>query len=472
MWRTREARPNAAGRILSEVSTTTVSILNGSEAQETFRRQLLDEAQTSEGRAGGANELAIWLASLLSFFDLRNHPLSEDERAEASAKNFVHEARIIRQTLRRCLMLGLSAGVPADTSGSGRDEYDDGLNGPPPAVSCAARDERVPKGELLRVLAELCSLCDELADSGAVRLSAWTAFGETVNRELGGERLRGCSEPEANVELLRAARPELLRLAERISPDALAGDVLIIFSLLVRALEQLGFVESLLRRDFPLKQTLPIFTLVQEQSRSLVWMIETRALRAGEGRQEVHESLDSAAYALSMELNKVYRRELVGLAALGQAPTIYARVENSCGLLRDCFEQTAIAIACIFEPDFDGPELFPGIRRKLERSLRLREDVWTLLELVRRAEKERERRPLAPLIERLTAFQQGSMRFLMFKDWESFERFVAELTAARGAIELGPVLHRFATYLEALFGQLNMRALLADHPFDYPPVGD
>ena len=470
--RPRPARPKATRRILSEVSTTPASIVNGPEVQETFRRQFLDAGQTAESRAEGAGELAIWLASLRSYFDLKNHPLSEAEQTDALARNFVHEARVVRQTLRRCLLLGLSAGLPASPRFHVRDEYESTLTDALSTGSSVARVETVPAAELLRVLSDLCALCDELADSGTVSLSAWTAFGETLGRELGRAGLGGCSEPETNVELLRRTQPELLSLAERILPDALAGDVLIILSLLARALEQLGFVESLLRRDFPLKQALPLFALVQEQSRALIWMIEARALRAGDGVQEVHDSLDSAAYALSMELNKVYRHELVGLVASGQAPMIYARVENSCGLLRDCFEQTAIAIACLFEPDFDGPKLFPGIRRKLERSLRLREDVWTLLELVRRAEKERDRRPLAPLIERLNAFQQGSMKFLMFKDWESYERFVAELTAARGAIELGPVLHRFATYLEALFGQLNMRALLADHPFDYPPVSD
>ncbi len=58
----------------------------------------------------------------------------------------------------------------------------------------------------------------------------------------------------------------------------------------------------------------------------------------------------------------------------------------------------------------------------------------------------------------------------MYKDWESFERFLAEVVAARGAVELTPVLHRFGTYLEALFGQINMRAVLAAQPFDYPAV--
>jgi hypothetical protein len=56
----------------------------------------------------------------------------------------------------------------------------------------------------------------------------------------------------------------------------------------------------------------------------------------------------------------------------------------------------------------------------------------------------------------------------MYKDWEAFERFAAEVEAARGTVGLTPVLHRFGTYLEALFGQINMRNVLADQPFNYP----
>jgi hypothetical protein len=95
-----------------------------------------------------------------------------------------------------------------------------------------------------------------------------------------------------------------------------------------------------------------------------------------------------------------------------------------------------------------------------------------LLQLVLQAERERDRRPLAPLLERLEAFRERSLRFLMYKDWESFERFVTEVLAARGAVELTPVLHRFGTYLEALFGQINMRTILADHTFDYPTLAE
>ena len=54
----------------------------------------------------------------------------------------------------------------------------------------------------------------------------------------------------------------------------------------------------------------------------------------------------------------------------------------------------------------------------------------------------------------------------MYKDWEVLERFVEEASAAKSSTDLQPVLHRFHAFLETLFGQVNMRAVLADHPFD------
>ena len=87
-----------------------------------------------------ADELSAWLAALLSFFDLSNHPLAESELAELGSRNFVHEACVAQQVLRRCLALGLSA-APEDEAGRGT----------------------VPAhGELLAALADLCAICDAL----------------------------------------------------------------------------------------------------------------------------------------------------------------------------------------------------------------------------------------------------------------------------------------------------------------------
>jgi hypothetical protein len=451
------------------VSTNQTALAAGPEAQNTFRPQLLSNSTDALASVSHTRELAVWLDALRSFFDLRNHPLDESELAGVHARDFADEARVVQQALRRCLLVGLCAAPDAE-----RAEAEEGAAVLLDALEDSApsdRPTRASHAELLRVLSDLCALCDELVGAGRVGLSAWVGFGEVAGRELARAAEGAGLAPESARTLLARTRPELLGLAERVAPDDLAADVLAAFALLALALEELSVVESLLTRDHPLKHTLPVFTLLREQARELGRLIESRAMRSAAGR-EIYESLDGTAYALQMELNKVFGRELPGLVASRQAPTIYGKVESSCGLLRDCYQQTMIVLARLFEPDFEGALLFASLRSKHERSIRLRRDLWLLLELVRRAERERDRRPLAPLIERLKAFQEGSMRSLMFRDWESYERFVAEVTAARGAVELGPVLHRFATYLEALFTQISMRAVLADEPFDFPPVED
>ena len=432
------------------MSTIPADFLAGLEPQTVYPPRPESRAPDARAVAAHADELSAWLAALLSFFDPSNHPLADVELTARGARSLVGEASIAQQVLRHCLSLALIS-APADDPGRG------------PARA---------QGELLAALADLCALCDSLVESGCVSLTAWEGFGATVARELsrpGVEAFGGAQPPR---QYLAARQPELLALCERVSPAPLAADVLAAFATLVAALEQLSLLEPLLQSDRPLKQSLPVFTLVRRQARELSNLIESRAAHACEGRKEIYEALDGAAYALGMELSKVYTRELVGLAASRHAPTVYAKVENSFGLLRDCFQQTLVGLAQVFEPGFDAARLFKNVSSRLEQSLRLREELWALLELVRRAERERDRRPVAPLVARLREFEEGPMRFLMFKDWESFERFAAEVAAARGAAELGPVLHRFATYLEALFNQINMRAALAEHPFDFPPVAD
>jgi hypothetical protein len=59
----------------------------------------------------------------------------------------------------------------------------------------------------------------------------------------------------------------------------------------------------------------------------------------------------------------------------------------------------------------------------------------------------------------------------MYKDWDSFDRFVEEIESAATGAQLEPVLNRFETFLETLFGQVNIRAALSGHPFDPHAAG-
>jgi hypothetical protein len=53
-------------------------------------------------------ELHIWQLALRSFFNLRNHPLTDTEKAEIASRDFSPELRIVQGVLRRGLLLSLS----------------------------------------------------------------------------------------------------------------------------------------------------------------------------------------------------------------------------------------------------------------------------------------------------------------------------------------------------------------------------
>jgi hypothetical protein len=310
-----------------------------------------------------------------------------------------------------------------------------------------------------------------LLAAGAVSFHAWANVGKMLARELeGSEAAKQLirSQMDRSGASLQAQLVGLTRHA--LMPRAFRADLLIIFSRLAQMLEWLALVEFYLRRDAPLKQMLPVFTLINQETRELRRFIDNRPLRIEGLEASISDVLDGTNYALAMELRKVYSRELTGLSALRHPPSLYSKVETAHGILRDSFQQSVVVLAQLFEPTLDGALLFRAYQTKKEQSLKLRHELWTLLKLIQQAERERDQHPIVRLLERLVVFQEGSLRYLMYKDWEACERFIEEVGAARGAVELAPVLHRFAAFIETLFSQVSMRAVLADTPFDFPTL--
>jgi hypothetical protein len=436
-----------------------------------FRPDVQTRERSSVSIDSSLIELHIWQLALRSFFNLRNHSLSDAEKAEIISRDFSPEVRIVGHVLKRSLLLSLNCTPEKPAASFNLEEGSafDAMSLNPSASSTQAVAS--PLSPLVNTLGDLCDVCDS-ALSSKVDLQVWTCVERIVRGELAQSQFIKQLERRVSGGTLKRLHPELLELTGRIAPATLAADMSVIFSRLVELLEQLRVVETLLRQDAPLKQALAIFTLVHEESRSLIEFIERRAVRTEEIDGKVFDALDCTGYAVGVELSRVFGRELVGLVSLRQSPAIYTKVENAHGLLRDSFRQSLLALTQVFDPTLDGSLFLQFFHARLEQSLSLRRDLWLLLQLVLQAEKDRDRRPLAPLLAHLDDFQQGSLSFLMYKDWETFERFAAEVHAARGAVELTPVLHRFGTYLEALFGQINMRTVLADHPFDYPALVD
>jgi hypothetical protein len=231
-----------------------------------------------------------------------------------------------------------------------------------------------------------------------------------------------------------------------------------------RILLWLRIVENMLASDAPLKSSLLIFARVYEDTLDLVGHINRRLQRFSDEDAELFRALDSASYIASIELRKVFDQELAGLVAVRSAITVYARVETAFASLRDNIHQILVGIARLIEPDIKSSDLFPIIGEKLEASLKLRSELAIMIRSVRAAEADIDKNRVSDAT--LHAFLTGPVPALFYKDRESVERFVEEILRTHDRKDLVPILHRFGAYLETLFGHVNNRAVLHDHPFE------
>ncbi len=416
----------------------------------------------------GVRELFTWLRALRSFFNVRNHALTESERTEILARNFKYEDLIVRESMRHCLelLVGLSDRLANpqenETMFTSRSVapltlMDDEDMAPVPKRN----DDSLEPCESLRSLYPLIGMAKE---NNFVSFREWAHLGKILEPRI-SETVSSLST-RLQCEATEEVHARLLALVEEITPVEFGAEFLKLFLSLSRALEYLRIIHGRLRLDLPLKLTLPIFALVREETRTALEVIEKRMLTDESVDRSILEALDGTAYAIRIELRKSFEHELTGLCELRQPPHVYAKVETAHGMLRDCFQQSIVALGNIFDPTLDGLQLFESFQTKLDQSLALRRDIWQLLQLVRRIDRGREESSLPALLKMLAAFRMGSLRHLMYKDWESFERFAEEVENARGATDLAHVTHRFNAYLETLFGQVEMRAVLSSHPFN------
>ena len=414
----------------------------------------------------------MWLRSLRSFFNAANHPLTEVERAALGERSFRCETGVVRDALVRCLHLLTSVArgdsPPVLAGGSVEAAVNEAAASTPEGALglVGAKDSL---GELADVFKDVCRLSDALLETPTVGFAAWSSLGSILERELLRSEAAGLILAAGHDAGTAELQEPLVALAQGLTPEDLGEDLLEIFQSFSRLLALLRFIELSLKTDSQLKRLLPVFTLIHEETRSLLEFIEARALHIEGVAPGANEILDGTAYAVRMELRKAFEHELTGLCSVRQPPQLFAKVENATGLLRDCYQQSVLALAQSFDASLDGDRLFRSFRTKLEQSLELRRELWGLIILVARASADGHRPPATQVLEALDAFGEGGQRYLMYKDWEAVERFTEEIDSARDAGELSRTLHRFEAYLETLFGQVNMRAVLADHPFQTNP---
>ena len=411
-----------------------------------------------------AFELGLWLSGLESFLNIRNHSLADESRAKASTRDWTKEFHLTHSTLLLCSGIVFRLGKALKDKKLAVE--DDVLSLETEAENFDIAPEEIFK--LAAVLKDAVLLSEGLLRAAPLKFGEWTAWSNSLS-----ERFR---QTEAFQKLIVAAEktgenylPEGLRklLETKTLSFSTEADLNLILPRFAKILKWLGVIEKMLEKDEPLKPSLLIFSRIREQIREMMDYVNNRLLRFADESDALFGALDGASYAASIELKKVYNYELAGLSELRQTPMIYAKIETAFSLLNDSFQLTLINFAQVIEPSVQPFDIFPNIKKKFDQSQILRRDLWQMLQEVKKAEENPDKYPLAELHKNLTDFDTGALRFLFYKDKETVERFIEEVLITTGKKDLVPILHRFGAYLETLFGQVNMRVVLANHPFDY-----
>jgi hypothetical protein len=399
-------------------------------------------------------ELGFWFSGLESFLNIRNHSFADESR-KATSRDWAKEFRLTHSTLLLCSRLTTQLGKALKN----KKDAD------------ASAEFTINSDEIFKLsgaLKDAVLLNEGLLRAAPLKFGEWTAWSNSLSEKLKSidaiQNLINLAEKTGENSLPQVFQ-ELLKT--KTLSFAAEADLHLILPRFAKILKWLGVIEKMLVRDEPLKPTLLIFSRIYEQTREMMNYINNRLLRFSNEDDALFGVLDGASYAASIELRKVYNFELAGLSEIRQSPLIYAKIETAFALLNDSFQLTLVNFAQLIEPTIEASKIFPSIKTKADQSFVLRKDLWRILNEVKKAEENPDKYPLTELHRQLSDFGKGSMQFLFYKDKETVERFIEEVLITTNKKDLVPILHRFGAYLETLFGQVNMRIVLANNPFDY-----
>jgi len=415
-------------------------------------------------------EMEMWLKGTERFFTLDCLPLSAFERSHASLKNYVEEVGAVRSGVAHLAML------TTHLLGEGKEDlasfllYLDGqMGGKAPGAPRRVAGAESELALVIEKLDDFAKVLDELSRAPFLPLQTYLSLGRIVIGTLKSDPNLGVLFRENLKPVLdRASKQSLSRVLGSVGEPAQKGALAVIFVELFKGLRYTELIRETIASPATAKRSLLVFSLIKAQADSLCDFIKRRLLPRFTDESHITEGLERLVFSIEMEVRKVVELELVDVVLMKDPKLIFARLEDAGGILRDLFQHSVIQLAETFSSEVDGRTLFGDYRTRLEQSLKLREDLWALVQATSTFGTEADKKTLKALVGELDSFRRGSMRYLMFKDWSLFERFHAGFSRERPPKAFVAAAHQFEVFLRTLIREIGKRSVLAGHPFKSP----
>ncbi|HXV60064.1 MAG TPA: hypothetical protein VEK15_05180 [Vicinamibacteria bacterium] len=418
------------------------------------------------GRIEYLFELEMWLRSFERYFRVRNQPLSEDSARTLAIRSFYEEIGLVAHAIERVTKLCTLLSSEDQVSQERFEKYvenflkEDDIADPYVARLLRQASPQAALTLLRESFEDLKLLLTELSKLSRIPYPTFQSIGRLLYREIRRNDYLGLIMGQRFKPVYdRIGSEAVVRIIRNIDNRGRRRLVANIFLQLFRLLHYLEYADPRKRHLEELRTSVLIFSLVASETRSLVDFIQKQQARLGPDTG-FPETFESFIYCVPLELRKVIHTELAELVSFKQADTIYMRLENSHGILRDCFQQSVIQLAQGLEPTIRGNEIFDHFHTHFEQSQTLRHDLLALVVAVRRFSEEKTEERAESMKRFISRFHDRSLRYLMYRDWASFESFASEILKCDNVAGMLQISHRFDTYLRTLLREVNKRGVL------------
>ena len=434
-------------------------------------RQWLDEVAAS-GRQAELFEMEMWLTSFERFFRIKNQPLSDRETRQLALRNWSEELRLVDNVILRVVHLCSAILTEEQVNLTRFDQYLEGYlkkddNVVDPYIEKLVRQQTPEAGlTLLReAFEDLHLVLNDLVKQSRIPYATFTAVGKMIYREIRRSTLLSLIIDKKFKPIHdRITNPAIAAVVRGIPDEAERKHAAKVFLEYFRLLHYLEYADPELTDEETLKNTILIFSLITSETRLLLSFVERRAMKGLGPDRPLFQLYDSFVYCIPLELKKVINTELLDISVARQAESIRSRVENSHGILKDCFQQAVVQLAQVFDPVVQGSDIFPDFTAKLDQSIKLRDGLAVLIKAIRDFQGAKDEPAALQMKEHISDFYDDSIKFLMYRDWSGFELFYIEILKCTSMPSLMQIAHRFDTFLMTLFREVQKRSILQEFP--------
>jgi hypothetical protein len=421
------------------------------------------------------SELDVLLRALEKFFIVEYLPLSE---TQFSTKNFYPELNASKSIIQKILEV-LDDIIPEEKknafrlkrfaesrylSGRGRELFREALY----------RQDTQEKSLFLLYdsLINLKTIVNDLLRNANIQFMSFRNIGQIIGKEIRENVFFNPFKKSVDPEFDHIENREIADIIRNIKNKDIKRIVSIIMLHLFRILRFLRYIDR--STDQPimhLHTSVATLTLLRSEIDFLRSYAEKQLVHIKDN--DISMLLQALSYQFKMESRRIFMQELRDILDKKLPHQMQGRIENSHGILNNLIEQSVIQIAQFWKPEIKGEEVFEDFVNKTELSMKLREDMYVLNQLLNYVEESKKtdkaESSINSLLGYMEYFESFTFKLLRHDDYEEFSTIFIDIKKVYNASDIKTFMdkcHQLSILLSAAIGHIENRSELKDKPLD------